>query len=70
MKRLFTLLLVGMQLSLVYAQNNLDSIFCCPPDEAKPVVWWRWMGSQISKDGITADFEALKAVGLGGVVHF
>lgn len=70
MKRLFTLLLVGMQLSLVYAQNNLDSIFCCPPDEAKPVVWWRWMGSQISKDGITADLEALKAVGLGGVVHF
>ena len=70
MTRLFTLLLVGMQLSLVYAQNNLDSIFCCPPDEAKPVVWWRWMGSQISKDGITADLEALKAVGLGGVVHF
>lgn len=70
MKRLFTLLLVGMQLSLAYAQNNLDSIFCCPPDEAKPVVWWRWMGSQISKDGITADLEALKAVGLGGVVHF
>ena len=34
-----------------------------PPPMAKPGLWWHWMGSNISKDGITKDLEAFKAAG-------
>lgn len=56
--------------SFLYSQTTLESSFYSPSDDSRPVVWWRWMGSQISKEGITKDLEALKEVGLGGVVHF
>ena len=34
-----------------------------PPDSARPGTWWHWMDGNISK-GITADMEAMQAVGL------
>lgn len=55
---------------ILHAQNHLEASFFTPSDDSRPVVWWRWMGSQIAKEGITKDLEALKEVGLGGVVHF
>lgn len=53
--------------SMVIAQNLTEPQM---NSTARPTVWWRWMGTQVSKEGITADLEAMKAVGLGGVVHF
>ncbi len=46
-------------------QNNIDPafIFKNPPEAAKPGVLWMWMGSNISKEGITKDLEALKKQG-------
>lgn len=66
------ILLVTLQFvyCVSHSKNVLEKCFFSPPDESRPVVWWRWMGSQISKEGITKDLEALKEVGLGGVVHF
>ncbi len=40
--------------------DNLSSIFTNPPESAKPGVLWEWMGSNITKEGITNDLEALK----------
>ena len=37
-----------------------------PPPEARPQVYWFWMGSNISRAGITRDLEALKEAGFGG----
>ncbi len=59
----------------IYAQyQNADNMlvkgFENPPNAAKPMVWWRWMGTQVSKEGISRDMEALKRVGIGGVVFF
>lgn len=34
-------------------------IFTTPPETAKPGVLWMWMGSNISREGITKDLEAL-----------
>ena len=46
------------------AQSALEEAFLSPPDDARPVVWWRWRGSQIAREGITADLEALQEAGL------
>ncbi len=43
--------------------DKLVSIFTNPPESAKPGVLWEWMGSNITKEGITKDLEALKKVG-------
>jgi hypothetical protein len=45
------------------SMDNLSSIFANPPESAKPGVLWEWMGSNITKEGITKDLEALKKAG-------
>ncbi len=51
------------------AQKNDDIIeqaFKNPPQSAKPWVFWYWLYGAVSKEGITADLEAMKEVGIGG----
>lgn len=52
------------------ATATLVERFQSPPDTAKPWVWWHWMNGNISREGITKDLEALRAIGVGGVVLF
>jgi len=50
-------------------KNTIDIIeknFRNPPASAKPWVFWYWMHGAVSKEGITADLEAMKEVGIGG----
>jgi hypothetical protein len=49
--------------------QNLDQSFRNPPDAVRPWVIWHWVNGNISRHGITADLEAMKAVGLGGVIQ-
>lgn len=46
------------------AQDALLSGFKNPPPSAKPRTWWHWIDGNISKQGITADLEAMKRVGI------
>lgn len=46
--------------------TSLDDLFRHPPEQAKPWVFWYWMQAAASKEGITADLEAMKSAGLGG----
>src|SRR6186997_2041765 len=53
------------------AQSNqqisaLEKNFLNPPASAKRWVFWYWMHAAVSKEGITADLEAMKEVGIGG----
>ena len=52
------------------ASAELESGFQNPPESAKPQTWWHWLGGNISKEGITADLEAMKRVGVGGAHIF
>ena len=55
------------------AQSAGDPIahgFLNPPDDAKPRVWWHWMGANITKEGIEKDLEWMKRVGIGGFQNF
>jgi hypothetical protein len=47
---------------------SLRQTFANPPDSARPWVYWFWLNSNVSKEGITADLEAMKRVGIGGVL--
>lgn len=40
--------------------------FLTPPEAAKPIMRWFWMGEDISASGITHDLEAMRAMGVRG----
>jgi len=42
--------------------------FASPPADARPWVYWFWLNGNITREGITADLEAMKRVGIGGVL--
>jgi hypothetical protein len=44
--------------------DSLRSGFLNPPDSARPQTWWHWMNGNITKEGITADLEAMHRVGI------
>ena len=50
--------------------GGLADRFRTPSDEARPQVWWHWMNGNVTKEGITADLEAMKAIGIGGAHIF
>src|SRR5687768_4498595 len=63
-------LLIFFSAQFVYAQekniSRIEEDFLNPPESARPWVFWYWMHGAISKEGITADLEAMKEVGIGG----
>jgi hypothetical protein len=50
--------------------SDLAKAFVAPPNSTRPYVLWMWMGSNISKQGITLDLEAMKHAGIGGATIF
>lgn len=53
-----------------YEENDPAKDFMNPPESAKPGVLWMWMGSNISKAGITKDLQALKKEGFNRTTMF
>lgn len=47
--------------------STLRVAFQHPAETAKPWVQWYWMEAAISREGITADLQAMKDAGIGGV---
>ncbi len=47
---------------------SLREGFAAPGDDARPWVFWFWINGNITRQGITADLEAMKRVGIGGVI--
>src|ERR1039457_7151621 len=62
--------LVGLFLTadLAAASTDLAKGFVSPPQSAKPGVYWFWLDRNITREGITADLEAMRRVGFGGVL--
>lgn len=48
------------------AQASLEQSFATPPFDARPWCFWYWMYGAVTEEGIKADLEAMKNVGLGG----
>ena len=54
----------------VVAADSLAAGFANPPASARPQTWWHWMNGNVSKEGVTADLEAMAEIGLGGASLF
>ena len=50
------------------AAAPLEDGFRRPPEVARPWVYWFWLNGYITREGITADLEAMKRVGIRGVL--
>jgi len=61
----------ALALSL-YGQSfpDLQANFRQPPAAVRPQTYWLWMNGNVSRQGITLDLEAMKRVGIGGVLTF
>ena len=75
MKKLCALVvgLAAISLLNVTAAESSDPLaagFQIPPDSARPHTWWHWMNGNVTKEGITADLEAMQRVGIGGAQIF
>ena len=70
MKCKFLLLLAGLATGASALAQDYSKDFQNPPQEARIRVWWHWMDSNISKDGIKKDLDWMKASGIGGVQQF
>ena len=64
--KFFTILVCGFAWVASNRADELENVFQHPPAAARPQVYWFWMGSNVSRNGVTRDLEALKGAGFGG----
>jgi hypothetical protein len=72
MRKLRVLFFLGALSALCVAPASGDDLagnFANPPASARPWVYWFPLDGNISSNGITADLEAMKRVGIGGVLY-
>lgn len=70
MKRiLLAVLVIASFAAAARAADDLAPGFARPPQSARPWVYWFPLSGNLSKEGITADLEALQRVGIGGVLY-
>jgi len=50
--------------------DDLQKDFVTPPDSARPWVYWMFMDGNMTREGLTADLEAMKQAGIGGAIIF
>jgi len=67
---LLVLLLIGLAGALCRGatSSELEQGFHNPPDSARPWVYSFWLNGNVTSNGITADLETMKRVGLGGLL--
>lgn len=51
-------------------EGGLSEGFCHPQDSARTKVWWFFGEGPTTRAGITADLEAFRRQGIGGVVYY
>ncbi|MEY2927533.1 MAG: hypothetical protein RL367_2010, partial [Pseudomonadota bacterium] len=50
--------------------DPLEDGFHNPPQQARPRVYWNWLNGNVTRDGITKDFEWMQRAGIAGVLNF
>lgn len=68
MNKIGALLLGGLVAAEAF--GAVEAGFRNPPASAKAQVWWHWMAGNVTREGITADLEAMAEVGIGGAILF
>ncbi|MFV5690125.1 glycosyl hydrolase [Flavobacterium sp. ZT3R25] len=65
-KHFFFILLIAGFVSAQEIHKKENTSFQPTTESSRPWVYWYWMQSAYSKEGITADIEAMKQAGIGG----
>ena len=65
-----TLAILISSVSMAATGVSLESGFYNPPAQARPYAWWHWMNGNVTRQGITADLEAMAETGIGGAWIF
>ena len=69
MKNRLSVCLSLLCLALTATADPLEKSFVSPPASARPWVYWFPLSGNLTKEGITADFEAMARVGIGGALY-
>ena len=64
---IFVILLASVEL---FAAAGLERDFANPPQEAGVRCWWWWLNSNVTKEAITHDLEAMADKGFSGAMIF
>jgi hypothetical protein len=73
MNRFYTLLVCLLLLHFTAQSQSVSTLrrgFQQPPNAARPVVWWHWIGGNVTREGITKDLEWMHRAGIGGFQAF
>ena len=62
-------ILLGMVLCALPLAAALYDDFRSPPDAVRPWCYWYWVNGNVDRETVTADLEAMKAIGFGGVLN-
>ena len=52
------------------AAGDLAADFVSPPSRCRPETWFHFVDGNVSREGVTADLEAIAAAGIGGIQFF
>lgn len=66
MKKIFSVIVLFCLTIQFGISQNLQQLWENPPAETKSWCFWYWMHGAVTKEGITADLEAMKEIGLEG----
>ena len=53
-----------------FGASDPQTVFENPPKSAKTGVWWHWMGSNVTKEGVVKDLDWFKDMGIGAATIF
>jgi len=75
MKKLATYIILLSLVTIVNAAspttiNDIRQPFITPPDSTRTKVWWFHGEDSVTHEGITADLEAFRRQGIGGIVYY
>jgi hypothetical protein len=65
---LFAIALFSLAARSLAQVDVLRDGFLHPPVSSQPWVYWMWMDGNLSREGITADLEAMKRAHIGGAI--
>ena len=60
----------GLSVVTGQAVDELEGGFRNPPPEARPHAYWLWLNGYLDADSARAELQAMKEVGLSGVLVF
>lgn len=61
-------LTLGTRAGALTTPDDMARNFASPPVTARPWVYWFWLNGNLTKEGMTADLEAMQRAGIGGVL--